>query len=389
MAQPVLLDVSRLIWRAWLGLLPTGIDRACIAYVRHYRGRALAVVQRGGMTRVLNAALSEQLFDVLTDPPTTLRWRLLGIAARALMPGSGANTREIRGALYLNVGHTGLDRSGHALWVKRSGVRATYYVHDLIPITYPQFARAGVPERHTMRMRTVLRLGAAVIANSTDSVQALGAFAKGQGLSMPLALIAPLGVEAQAPLKSVPALFDAPYFVMLGTIEGRKNHALMLRVWRGLIARLGEATPRLVIIGQRGWQADEIFRQLDSDAALQTYVKELGRCDDVELHRWLSHARALLFPSFVEGQGLPLTGALAAGVPVIASDLAVFRETAGTVPDYIDPHDQAAWEAAVLDYAAQHSKARAQQMERMQGFAPPAWDTHFRTVELGSGPIDL
>ncbi len=375
---PVLLDVSRLIWRAWMGLLPTGIDRACIAYVRHYRGRALAVVQRGGITRVLNPALSERLFDLLVDPPVDIRWELM----RLILPGlaGGAARSAIRGAFYLNVGHTGLDRAGHARWVRRSGVRAVYYVHDLIPITHPQFARAGVPERHAMRMRSVLRQGAAVIANSADSVQALGAFARDEGLPMPPTLIAPLGVEAHASaLELTPR--EPPTFVMLGTIEGRKNHALILRVWRRLIARLGEQTPRLVIIGQRGWQADDIFRQLDDDATLRPYVRELGRCDDAELQRWLGSARALLFPSFVEGQGLPLIEALTAGVPVIASDLAVFRETAGAIPDYLDPQDEAAWEAAVMDYAAQLSDARQRQLERMRDFTPPSWEAHFRTVE--------
>lgn len=375
---PVLLDVSRLIWRAWLGLLPTGIDRACIAYIRHYRGRALAVVQRGGITRVLNPALSERLFDLLVDPPVDVRWKLMLL----ILPGlvGGAARSGMRGAFYLNVGHTGLDRAGHARWVRRSGVRAVYYVHDLIPITHPQFARAGVPERHAMRMRSVLRQGAGVIANSADSVQALGAFARDEGMPMPPTLIAPLGVEAHA---SAPAHspHEPPSFVMLGTIEGRKNHALILHVWRRLIARLGEQTPRLVIIGQRGWQADDIFRQLDEDATLRPYVEELGRCDDAELQFWLGSARALLFPSFVEGQGLPLIEALAAGVPVIASDLAVFRETAGAIPDYLDPQDAAAWEAAVLEYAAQQSNARERQLERMRDFTPPSWEAHFRTVE--------
>ena len=232
-----------------------------------------------------------------------------------------------------------------------------------------------------MRMCAVLRLGAAVIANSADSVQALGAFAKEAGIAIPPALIAPLGVDVTRQAPTAPSPLDVPYFVMLGTIEGRKNHALLLRVWRRLIERMGQQTPRLVIIGQRGWQADDIFRELDGDAALRPHVRELGRCDDAEMWRWLVSARALLFPSLVEGQGLPLIEALAAGVPVLASDLAVFRETAGAIPDYLGPQDDAAWEAAVADYAAQHSGARAQQICRMQGFVPPDWDGHFRTVE--------
>ena len=44
-----------------------------------------------------------------------------------------------------------------------------------------------------------------------------------------------------------------PTFVMIGTIEGRKNHLLLLHIWEKLAKELGPATPKLVLIGQRGW----------------------------------------------------------------------------------------------------------------------------------------
>lgn len=368
-----------MIWRGWRGHLPTGIDRACLAYAAHFRGQALAVVQRGGLTRVLDAPRSARLFDLLIAPPQDFRAQMARLAAEALMT-RGARAEALRGAWYLNVGHTGLDQPGHACWVGRTGVRAVYYVHDLIPITHPQFARAGVPERHRKRMRNALEMGAGVIANSKDSLDALVAFAAQEALRMPPALVAPLGVEALRAAEHGPSPLAQPYFVILGTIEGRKNHALLLRVWRGLAAQMGDATPRLVIIGQRGWEAGDVFHQLDGDAARRPHIIELGRCDDATLASWLAHARALLFPSFAEGQGLPLIEALAAGVPVIASDLAVFRETAGDIPDMLDPNDDMAWESAIREYAAPDSPRRARQTERMRGFSPPTWEAHFAEV---------
>ncbi|HEU0202520.1 MAG TPA: glycosyltransferase, partial [Burkholderiaceae bacterium] len=90
---------------------------------------------------------------------------------------------------------------------------------------------------------------------------------------------------------------------------------------------------------------------------------------------------ALLFPSFVEGYGLPLLEALQAGTPVIASDLPVFREIAGRIPEYVDPLDGPTWLAQIEDYASPASTARAAQKSRMAGFAAPTWAQHFAAVD--------
>lgn len=357
----------------------TGIDRACLAYVDYFHGRALAVVQRGGFTRVLNAGHSRALFALLLEQPADFRMRLLGLLV--LSVGRGADRSSVRGALYFNAGHTGLDQSGHALWVQRHGLRAIYYVHDLIPITHPEFARTGEPKRHAARMRTVLLRAKGVIANSTDSIDALARFAQDQRLPMPPSRSAPLGLTNVGALAPTEPPITVPYFVTVGTIEGRKNHLLLLSVWRDLARRMGGATPKLVIIGQRGWAADDVFRALDEDAELRPHIVELGRCNDSELWRHIVHAQALLFPSFVEGQGLPLIEALSVGTPVIASDLAVFRETADDIPEYLPPTDAGAWAEMITAYARADAPQRAAQIARMAGFQAPTWERHFADVE--------
>jgi len=108
---------------------------------------------------------------------------------------------------------------------------------------------------------------------------------------------------------------------------------------------------------------------------------ELNRCSDEELARHLASARALLFPSLVEGFGLPLVEALGIGVPVIASDLPVFREIGRDIPTYLEASDQQAWEAAILDYARPESGERQSQLLRMKGFKAPDWKGHFDTIE--------
>ncbi|MEO8722263.1 MAG: glycosyltransferase family 1 protein [Sphingobium sp.] len=377
---PMLLDVSRLLWRAWRGQAMTGIDRACLAYVEHYQDRARAVVQRGGFTYVLGMEHSRRLFALLLDRPVGFRGRVVRLLVGSVF-AHVAGLASLPGASYINVGHTGLDRPGHARWVRRTGVRAIYYVHDLIPISHPRFARAGEPERHARRMTTVLKCATGVIANSRDTVDALERFAGLHDLPMPPSHCAPLGLSKVQCAGDATRPYAKPYFIIVGTIEGRKNHLLLLNVWRDLVQRHGQNAPTLVIIGQRGWAAENVTHLLDNDAALRAHIVELGRCDDAQLGQYMMHAQALLFPSFVEGQGLPLIEALDAGTPVIASDLAVFRETAGNIPEYLDPHDKQIWADAVMEYSAADSVRRQAQIVRLEGFHAPDWSGHFAAVE--------
>jgi hypothetical protein len=78
---------------------------------------------------------------------------------------------------------------------------------------------------------------------------------------------------------------------------------------------------------------------------------------------------------------MPLTEALSIGVPVIASELSVFRETSGEVPEYANPLDGKRWQELILDYAKADSTLRAAQLERMKDFRATTWEQHFAKVD--------
>jgi glycosyltransferase involved in cell wall biosynthesis len=377
-ARSLLLDVSRLIWRRWIGRLPTGIDRVCLAYLAHYGPQALAVVQRGAWRKVLDARSSQQLFALLSEPGPDFRSRL-----SRLMAGRGVRrirAEQIAGGLYLNVGHTGLESTSLARWIKQHDLRAVYLIHDLIPISHPEYCRAGEAERHAQRMTLVLDTAAGVIGNSEQTLFSLDEFAARRGSAMPATVPALLGSDLPAPRREKPVA-ARPTFVMIGTIEGRKNHLLMLQLWTRLAQVMGAETPELVIIGQRGWESEQAVDLLERAPALRGHVQELSRCSDAELADHLSGARALLFPSLVEGYGLPLIEALHEGTPVIASDIPVFREIGGAVPDYVDPLDGPSWLRVITAYAAQPSEMRDAQLARLQADRAPTWSDHFAKID--------
>jgi glycosyltransferase involved in cell wall biosynthesis len=371
-----LLDATRLIWRRWKGLHPTGIDRVCLAYMRHFGGRAQAVVHHKLFRRILDRRASQRLFALLDGSSADFRRNLTAGLLRHL----GGVNEDGSERLYLNIGHTGLDSPGFRDWVSRSKVRPIYFVHDLIPITHLQYCRAGEGEKHRKRMRTVLTTATGVIGNTQATLDELACFGHGEQLPMPPSLAAWLGSDDLPPAKKRMA-GRHPNFVVLGTIEARKNHLLLLKIWSRMIDRLGDRTPRLIIIGQRGWEAQPVFDLLDRGDKLKQHVTELNGCSDEELAQRLASARALLFPSRAEGYGLPLVEALAAGVPVIASDLPALREIGGDIPTYLNPLDDDAWEETILDYARIDSDTRSAQLARMDGFRAPDWNSHFERVE--------
>lgn len=380
MQRPYVLDVSRLVWRLWSGRLPTGIDRVCLAYVKAFARRSRALLQWREKRVVLRPGDSDALFALLLRGTGGLNRKALVLLLSSAVPRALMAPADLRGRVYLNVGHTGLDVASLPGWLKRKGLHPVYLVHDLIPITHPAFCRPREFERHVMRMRNALRSAQGIIVNSQDTGEELTRFARSEGLPPPPVLVAHLGVKPLGVPRSA-APHDRPYFLCIGTIEARKNHMVLLRAWDLLRADAGPAAPDLVLVGQRGWEADDVFARLDETEHGFGRVMELARCNDVELAAWIDHARALLMPSHVEGYGLPVFEAMARGTPVIATDLPVYREIAESIPRLLPPDDPAAWAAAAREYCVDGNPDRARQLAALTRFDRPHWSMHMLQVE--------
>jgi hypothetical protein len=136
-----------------------------------------------------------------------------------------------------------------------------------------------------------------------------------------------------------------------------------------------------VLVGQRGWETENVVDMLERCPALRGTVIEHNALPDAEMVRLLKGARALLLPSFAEGFGFPVIEGLELGVPALCSDIPALRETGGSVPEFLDPLDGPGWRAAILDYATPGSPRREAQLKRLAGWEPPRWETHFASVD--------
>jgi len=378
----VVIDITRLLGRLMADRLPTGIDRVSLAYLEHYRDGGRALLRHRQRSGLFSERVSARLFDFLLRWPQAASGRARWLAWQGLFSCLG-NGDGRRGFMF-NTGHNGLEDPRAARVVRWHNVRPLFMLHDLIPVQHPEYCRLGEATRHERRLHNMLDLGAGIIVNSQATLTDLQEYARLRSLKAPPVVVAPLAPWAdlvKPPLPAPPGFEGRPYFVVVGTVEPRKNHLLLLQVWQRLVRAHGLDAPHLVIIGQRGWDTENIEDMIVRRPMLQGHVTALQRCDDVELTAWLQHARALLFPSFAEGYGLPVVEALAAGVPVIASDLPVLQQIGGGVPDFLDPLDAMAWISHIEDYAHADSPRRAAQMQRLAGFRPTTWKEHFRTVD--------
>lgn len=406
---PLLIDVTRSVQRVRHGT-PSGIDRVERAYLDFAIERGAALLCRiGGRQFIVPPGNAGQLLKDLDRPAgghlagrlrpwrhpavraaeSAVRRRASGAAGQGgLAKLLAAHVSE--GAVALNVGHDNLSPEVMEAF-RDAGLRPVVLVHDTIPLDCPEFARPETPARFRVKLKAAA--AAAHVIFTTRAAAGLAELrAREEGLTLPPHTIIPLGIGAPSPAEPSPAEPSpgVPSFVCLGTIEGRKNHLLLLAIWRRFWeTRDPETTPHLHIIGRRGWEAAQVFAVLDRAPMMGRTVFEHASLPDAEVSRLLGQARALLFPSLAEGFGLPLAEALAAGVPVIASNLAALREVGGDAPEWLDPLDGPGWAEMIDAYAADPSPRRAAQLERMQRWAPPTWRSHFTALdrllaELGS-----
>ena len=393
----IIFDLSRLVSRAGRET-PTGIDRVELAYAEHFLAggeplRFTMLTPLGRFGRLPRAA-TEDYVRALAGVwrhsasssqiryPTQLARRL---RAAALLRHERRPRTPLRSEagrpVYLLVSHHHLEKRRIIARLKQKAQACfVCLIHDLIPIQFPEYALPGQDQKHRQRIETAAALADGVIVNSTVTRRTFEPYLTRAGRAPPV-LVAPFGVDLPASMPARPPQPNSPYFVCVSTIEARKNHLLLLNLWRQLAEELGDRVPRLVLIGQRGWETENAVDMLERCPALRGVVVERSNLPDDEVVRLINEAQALLLPSFAEGFGFPLVEALALGVPVICSNLAALRENGGSVPEYLDPLDGIGWRAAVIDYSLPASPRRAAQIRRLAGWTAPRWEDHFAAVD--------
>jgi glycosyltransferase involved in cell wall biosynthesis len=241
---------------------------------------------------------------------------------------------DIRAGDLVVAGDAGWGYDVHACTrrARRLGARVATIAYDLIPVHHPEYCSAAHRRLFEDWLPGALETSDAMLCISAATREELLSYCEPRRLACPPTAAFRLGGElppapAAAPRERIRALAArSPFFLCVGSIEARKNHAMLLDAfdacWRG-----GLAAP-LVIVGRPVDGAQATLARIRAHPELGRRLHLVEDCSDAELDFLYRSARAVVLASLAEGFGLPLAEARQRGCEVLASRLPAFEELA-------------------------------------------------------------
>ena len=227
-------------------------------------------------------------------------------------------------------------------------------VHDLTLHRTPWAMRDETRADLARKLERTLARAAAVLT-PTESVRADLVERCGAPAAAVHAVPEAARLDRVTPARLPPRVPDR-FVLHVGTIEPRKNVATLLAAWPLLRAAMPDAPP-LVLCGKLGWRRGSIEPAL-ARAADEGWLLRLGYAPDETLRGLYDRAAVVVCPSVYEGFGLPLAEAMAAGSPLVCSDIPVFREVAADAALFVPPDDPAAWARSLAEVLSDPDRAR-------------------------------
>ena len=270
--------------------------------------------------------------------------------------------------------------------LKARGVRIAIFFHDLIPIMWPEYAAAETVCAYMGYMTACVTYGDLFISSTRANIEYLQDYMSRIGVVNPApCVVSWLGTnfrkqgkyKAKQRLEEIAA--GGKYLLMVGTVEPRKNHGLVLDAMDKTLFSGGW---QLVIAGRQGWNVQETAERIRRHPLLDRGLYWIEDASDGDIEFLYEHCRFVVFPSFTEGFGLPVVEACGRGIPVLASEHPVLREVGGAYCRYFSPKDPASL-IRVLQEADQE-EAYGQMKEILQGYKAVGWD---QVAERFSGAL--
>jgi len=244
------------------------------------------------------------------------------------------------------------------LWRPPSGVRLTSMVHDPTPITLPKCHTASNIRYFERFVRDVLpRLDGIITPSETVREELMNELSvDGEKIrAIPHGVDPDFYEVSQAQFQVARETYGLPpHFVLfVGSMEPRKNLERLAQAFDMLPAKMQSEYP-LVIAGTSGWKNDQIRARLGKNKN----VHLIGYVRRELLPAVYASCAAFVFPSLYEGFGLPVVEAMAAGAPVICSNVSALPEVAGGGAMLVDPQDVDGWTTAMVKVLSDPHRAK-------------------------------
>jgi glycosyltransferase involved in cell wall biosynthesis len=239
---------------------------------------------------------------------------------------------------------------GNPAWLlskKQKGVYIGGFIYDLIPLTHSHFCMASLSDMFNIAFADTSRFYDFTFSISEFVATQVKDFVKAHGITPFPVTAVPLAHElhfetSRRATGNVPetsriqALTKRPFVLCVCTIEARKNHVYLFYIWQMMIDA-GLDVPDLVFVGRPGWRVADLLGQIEASRYLENRLHVVHGLSDTELATLYDRCMFTVFPSFVEGWGLPVGESLAYGKVCVASSITSIPEVGGEFALYIDP----------------------------------------------------
>jgi glycosyltransferase involved in cell wall biosynthesis len=262
---------------------------------------------------------------------------------------------------------------------QRCGFRLVVMCYDIIPLLLPQYFSPDDVAFFRQYWTAMFPLADRILVNSRCVERDIRRYCDRAAIRISETRLVTLGYDiisspAEAPLPE--ALETGRFILFVSTIEPRKGHGLLLKAWRKLVA---EGVPqrhrfKLVFVGRRGWQVDDILRQIDDRTAFQGTLSHFSGIGDDELAALYRAAAFCVYPSLYEGFGLPIIEAFSHRKAVIASNGGAVPETVGGLCPCLDPTDEAAWYHELKRWIEDPDTRARHEAKIRAEFSHPTWE---------------
>ncbi|AQS85589.1 MAG: glycosyltransferase family 1 protein [Acetobacter aceti] len=263
---------------------------------------------------------------------------------------------------------------------ERYDVQPVLLLHDLIPFRRPEWCDPSLVRHFQHWLRTTLPHCSRLLAVSRATARDVAHYVTDHELQLSAPVqVMPMGSGfriMQTEPEVAPAGLPAPgtYVLFVSTLEVRKNHAFLLRVWRRLLSDGNPAdVPTLVFAGRVGWLVRDLMQQLDNSDWLNGKIRLIADPTDTELKHLYQGCLFTVFPSLFEGWGLPVSESLMMGVPCLASSATSVPEAGGRFTRYFDPENVSDAVESIRDILSDREKLLNWKHEIRTHFTATSW----------------
>jgi glycosyltransferase involved in cell wall biosynthesis len=226
------------------------------------------------------------------------------------------------------------------------GIEPALLLYDLIPVRRPEWCAAQLVESFAAWLDETLPVCSRLMAISHATARDVANYAAERGVTLaggitpiPIGTGFGLGdIASHTPPRGLPP--SGSYVLFVSTLEARKNHALLVSVWRRLLNDLPrDQVPTLVFAGRVGWLVSDLMQQLENAEWFGGKIRLLRNPTDAELVALYQGCQFSVFPSLFEGWGLPVSESLALGCPCICANGTSLPESGGELARYFNPEN--------------------------------------------------